>query len=268
MERVSINELTTYRWSLEEDVTHYAAQGIRAIGVWRQKLADFGEEKGIELLAEHGLEVSNLFWAGGFTGSDGRSLRESLDDAREAIELAAALKAGSLIVYTGSRAGHTRPHARRLAVDALRQLVPWAEDYGVTLAVEPMHPECAAGWTFLTSLADTLDLLDVVDHPRVQLALDTYQLGFDPQLLAMIPELVARTAIVHLGDGHLPRDREQLRSPLGQGEVPLVDILSALESAGYAGFYDVELIGPDLDEVDYRSRIIAARQFCEAWVVA
>ena len=75
MPRLSINEITTYRWSFEDDVARYAAAGIPAIGVWRQKLSDYGEEKGVELLADSPLAVSNLLWAGGFTGSDGRSYR-------------------------------------------------------------------------------------------------------------------------------------------------------------------------------------------------
>ncbi len=76
MALLSMNETTTFRWSFEEDVANYAAAGIPAMGVWRQKLSDFGEDKGIELLAEAGLKVSHLFWAGGFTGSDGRSFRD------------------------------------------------------------------------------------------------------------------------------------------------------------------------------------------------
>ena len=60
MAGLSINEMTTYRWSFEEDVTRYQAAGIKAIGIWRQKLADCGEDKAIELLAQSGLEVSNL----------------------------------------------------------------------------------------------------------------------------------------------------------------------------------------------------------------
>ena len=44
MARLSMSELTTFRWSFEEDVAHYAACQIPAIGVWREKLADFGEE--------------------------------------------------------------------------------------------------------------------------------------------------------------------------------------------------------------------------------
>ena len=50
MDRVSISEVTTYRWSFEEDVQNYVGAGISGIGVWRQKLSDFGEEKGVELI--------------------------------------------------------------------------------------------------------------------------------------------------------------------------------------------------------------------------
>ncbi|MCG8587256.1 MAG: sugar phosphate isomerase/epimerase, partial [Pirellulales bacterium] len=124
MARLSINELTTYRWSFEEDVLHSAAAGYEAIGVWRPKLADFGEDKGCELLRESGLAVSNLLWAGGFTGSDGRSFADSVDDATEAVRLAADMQAGCLILYSGSAAQHTARHARRLFVTALEELLP------------------------------------------------------------------------------------------------------------------------------------------------
>ncbi len=46
MPQLSMNETTTFRWSFEEDVAQYAAAGISAIGVWRQKLSDFGTQKG------------------------------------------------------------------------------------------------------------------------------------------------------------------------------------------------------------------------------
>ena len=65
MTRLSMNEMTTYRWTFAEDVTKCVEHGISAIGVWRRKLADFGDERGIEMLAESGLVVSNLMWAGG-----------------------------------------------------------------------------------------------------------------------------------------------------------------------------------------------------------
>jgi sugar phosphate isomerase/epimerase len=252
MARLSMNEMTTYRWSFDEDVHEYRTAGIPAIGVWRRKLTDFGEEKGIQLLAEGGLPVSNLLWAGGFTGSDGHTFRESIDDAAEAIRLAAALHARSLVVYSGARAGHTHNHARRLLVDALRQLLPLAEELQITLAVEPMHPACAGEWTFLTDLRDTLAVLDAVASARVQLAFDAYHFGADPAALAMLPEFTGRIAVVHLADGCPPTDQEQNRTRLGHGAVPLAEVISAIKSTGYDGDYDIELIGQEIESTDYR----------------
>ena len=132
MLRLSMNELTTLRWTFEQDVVEYADAGYSGIGVWRQKLSDIGEDLGINLLREHGLRVSNLLWAGGFTGSDGRSYRESVQDAIEAIRTASRLNAECLVLYSGARAGHTRRHARRLVKNALVDLLPYAEEFGVT----------------------------------------------------------------------------------------------------------------------------------------
>src|SRR5580704_41181 len=174
MARLSINEMTTYRWSFEEDVVQFQAAGVSAIGVWRQKLTDCGEDKAAELLADSGLAVSNLLWAGGFTGSDGHSYTESLKDAADAIRLAASLRAGCLVVYSGGRNNHTQNHARRLFLGALKELLPLATELNVTLAIEPMHPGCAAEWTFLTSLDEAVGLVDSFDSPRVKLAFDTY----------------------------------------------------------------------------------------------
>lgn len=90
MAELSMNETTTFRWSFEEDAANYAAAGIPAIGVWRQKLSDCGQARAVELLTRHRLKASHLLWAGGFTGSDGRSYRESVNDAVEALGTAAA----------------------------------------------------------------------------------------------------------------------------------------------------------------------------------
>jgi sugar phosphate isomerase/epimerase len=251
MAQLSINEFTTYRWSFEEDVDRYLAAGIPAIGVWRQKLSDYGEEKGVELLAESGLKVSNLLWAGGFTGSDGRSYRDSLDDAAEAIRLASALEAGCLVVYSGGRAGHTHNHAKRILYDALEALLPLATSHHVTLAVEPMHTAYATDWTFLTSLDDALQVLARFRGEPIQLVFDTYHLGHDAAIVARLPEIAQHVAIVHLADGKSPPAREQNRALLGTGCLPLREITAALANAGYDGYYDVELVGEEIESADY-----------------
>jgi sugar phosphate isomerase/epimerase len=260
MAQLSISETTTFRWSFEEDVAQYCAAGVPAIGIWRHKLSDCGQTKALDLLTRSRLRVSHLFWAGGFTGSDGRSHRESVDDAAEALRTAAGFGCPVVVLYTGPRAGHTHNHARRLLQMALTQLIPLAADLNVTLAFEPMHPGCAKEWTFLTSLDETLDFLATVACPQVKMVFDTYHLGVTPGLVERLPEILPHVAMVQLGDARRPPNGEQDRCPLGEGVVPLPQIVGALKSAGYDGYYDVELLGEEIEAHDYHALLEHAKE--------
>jgi sugar phosphate isomerase/epimerase len=255
MHRLSINELTTYRWTFEEDVEHYVAAGIQSLAVWRQKLSDFGEEKGIELLIDNGLKVSSLQWAGGFTGSDGQTHQDSIADARAAIQLAAAMRAECLIVHSGSRSGHTNNHARRLLTGALKSLLPIACEFGVPLAFEPMPSRCASEWTFLTDIDETLQLLDQFDSPQLKLAFDTCHFGHDEAICERLGELAPRIGIVHLADCKQPLCVEQDRCRLGEGTIPLELMISSFVHAGYTGYFDVKLMGEEIEASNYAELI-------------
>ena len=258
--RLSMSEVTTYRWSFEQDVRHYREAGYEAIGVWRQKLSDFGEEDGVDLLAESGLRVTNLLWAGGFTGSDGRGLDDAIDDGAQAIRLAGAMNAGCLIVYTGGRNNHTFRHAERLFRTAIDQLLNFAEAADVTLAIEPMHPACAAEWTFLTDLEATMALVESFASKHLKMVFDAYHFGHDHAVLANLKEIVPYTALVQLGDRLSAHNIDHDRCPLGQGVVPLSEIISQLLEAGYEGDFDVELVGQDIELSDYCNLLSTSRQ--------
>lgn len=266
MPRLSMNEMTTYKWTFEEDVARYARGGFAGIGVWRQKLAEFGEEPGLELLKSSGLAVSNLLWAGGFTGSDGRTLKDSVEDGLEAVRLAAALEADCLVVYAGGRAGHTLNHAHRVARDAIRPLLSLADDLGVTLAIEPMHAAVGAEWTFLSTLKDTLAFVDSFRNPRLKIVFDSYHLAQDAFVLDRLEEIAPRIAVVHLGDSRRPPEREQDRCPLGEGTLPLREIIGALTAAGFDGFFDVELIGEEIETSNYLELIRASKETFHQWL--
>ena len=250
MVRLSMNELTTYRWSFEDDVQQYRAAGYEGIGVWREKLADCGEEKGIRLLAAAGLKVSTLAWAGGFTGSDGRSHVDAVEDALDAVRLAARLEAGCLIVHSGARAGHTRNHVRRMFHAALEQVLAAAEPLGVTIALEPMHPSCAADWTFLSGLDETLEVVRNCGSNHLKLAFDTYHLGHDDAVLQRLEEIAPLIAIVQLGDARQAPCGEPSRCRLGDGMLPLSRVVSSLLGAGFNGFFDIELMGEEIEAGD------------------
>jgi sugar phosphate isomerase/epimerase len=150
---------------------------------------------------------------------------------------------------------------------ALRELLPLAGQLGVTLAVEPMHPGCAAQWTFLTSLDDVFALLEAVSSPQVKIVFDTYHLGQSADIVEHIPRLVPHVAIVQLGDARQPPTGEQNRCRLGEGTIPLREIVAALRAGGYDGYYDVELLGEEIEACDYPSLLQHAKRAFEEIVI-
>ena len=263
--RLSVSELTTLRWEFEEDVFRYIEAGFDGIGVWREKLTDFGCDAGAELLRDVGLSVSSLNWAGGFTGSDGRSHRESIDDGIEAIRQAANLSAECLVVYTGPRGGHTHKHARRLVLSALRELAAVADDFGVVLAIEPMHPGCAHDWTFLNSLHESIELIhDAGFNASTKIVYDIYHLGLQPIDFDELEQLAPYIGLVQLGNGHTDPRGEQNRCRLFEGRAPLHDIIATLSRGGYDGFYELELTGEEIEFSDKRQLLVESRLECDA----
>ncbi len=260
MPRISMNEATTYRWSLLEDVSGYQAAGVRSIGVWRRKLCDFGEERGIELLRESDLTVSSLSSAGGFTGSDGQTFREAVDDALDALRQAAEMRAGCLVVVTGAQAGHIYSHASRLLCDALRELGDAAGRLGLHIALQPMHRQPVDRWSFLTSLDKTLELLTMCDHSRVGMVFDFFHLWHEPALLARIPQIVPWIKIAALCDARAPAACDDDRCLPGQGDLPVAEIVAALETNGYRGAYDVQILSDHCWRSDYAALLADCRQ--------
>lgn len=255
MPRLSINEMTTYHWSFDEDVTHYKTFRVGGVGVWRRKLTEFGEERGIDLLRESGLEVSCLACAGGFTGSDGHTFREAVDDALDALRLAAEMGAGCLVVVTGARAGHTLNHARRLVAEALKELGDAGATLGVQVAVQPPHRHPLCSWTFLTSFEETLDLVGRCRHPQVGLVFDLGQFWNDGSKPVELSEIVPRVKIAGISD--------ICTSNCGQGDkklsdsVPsLAEMIRSLEESGYRGWYDLKILCEECWMSDY-PRLIA-----------
>jgi len=264
MSRISINEMSTYHWSLLEDVAGYRAAGVSGIGVWRRKLSDFGEERGIELLHDSELTVSSFWSAGGFTGSDGQTFREAVDDALDALRLAAQLKAGCLVVVSGARAGHTFNHARRLLCEALRELGDAAAHFGLAIALQPMHRRPVERWSILNSLDASLDALSDCGHPHVGLVFDTFHLWHEPDLSSRVPDVIPWIKLAALSDSQsaspssLSSDDEERCIP-GQGVLPLAEMIAALEVAGYRGAYDVQLTGERCWQSDYGALLADCR---------
>lgn len=257
---LSINELTTYRWTFDEDVYYARRAGFDAIGVWRRKLTEFGIGRATELLHESGLEVSCLGWAGGFTGSDGRTLDESIRDGLAAVREAAQIGAACLIVYAGGRNHHIDSHADRLLRGGLDDLLMAAEIEGVTLALKPMHARCAEEWTYQIDIEATLRLVDEYRSPHLKLVFDNYHFPHVIDSPTLLADMAPHLALVQLADAKRPHSIELERCPLGDGRMRVRDAVQALLQAGYRGAVDVELMGSEIETCSYEQLVLQTRR--------
>jgi sugar phosphate isomerase/epimerase len=264
---ISASELTTYHWSFEQDVQRASELGFDGIAVWRQKLSDFGEEKGAELLVESELAATSLLWAGGFTGHEGRSFRESVEDAIDAIQTASLLKAPNLIVYSGARAGHTNSHALRLVQTALGELVDVAAEYGVCLALKPLQAQWARDCTFLTDLDSTVELIHSIGSSWLRLALDTYQWCGDIEIFRRLPEFIPLTSIIQVADAGSGDLWEPNRILPGLGHLPIAAFLTQAIEAGYDGAFEIELWGEEVESWDYDELLRQSYQALQTMLV-
>ena len=262
---VAVSQVTSVRWDLVDDVAMARTLGFDAVALWRPKVSDVGTAAAARLLAESGLRASSLQWVGGFTGGDGRSFAESVDDALEALAMAEVVGAPVLVVHGGCRAGHTRSHAQRLLTQALELLTPVAARADVTLAVKPMPPTDSGGCGFLADLADAVSFVERFDDPAVRLALDLWHFADDPTLPSLVTRLAPVTAVVHVADRCEPPVAGGDRLPPGQGTLPLEAVMAELVAAGYVGPVEFDPVGEMVEILGYDGVWRETRLVADAW---
>ncbi len=251
MKQIAISQLTTLRWDLETEIVAANQRGLRGIGIWRPKVDDLGLDRTCELLFENRIAVSSLSWAGGFTGSDGRRFADAVEDALDAVHDAQVLGAETLVVIAGGRNNHIKGHLHNTLCDALAEINAAAIENEVKLAIEPFHPGCGDEWSFVSDVRSTLDVIAAVGSDNLGLVLDTYHLGLDSSVHQWLPGVIRYLQLVQLGDGRHSPLGEMNRCLLGNGSVPIPAILEMLAAGGYDSWIEVELLGADIESLEY-----------------
>lgn len=265
LSRLSLNTETTHFWTLAEAAEGAAGAGLTAIGPWRHRVQEVGVEAAARILADHGVRASSLCRGGFLTATATSAVRAALEDNRSAIREAAGIGAEELIMVVGGlpAAGtpgtpahpyppgaDSDPHrdvvaARARVAERIAELVPYAAEHGVRLALEPLHPMFAADRAVISTLGQALDLAEPFSADVVGVVVDTYHVWWDPELRAQIARAGAagRIASYQVCDWLLPFAPEPLhsRGHVGDGYIDFATITGWIREAGYAGAVEVEI---------------------------
>ena len=239
---LAINSATVKPWSLEQLVEGCARAGISAIAPWRDIVQAAGIARASEIIRTAGLTVSCLCRSGLFPAADATGRRAALDDNRRAVDEAAGIGAQCLVLIAGGLPAGSKDLAGAHAQvrDGLAELLPFAQQADVALALEPLHPMYAADRACVNTLAHANDLCDQLNG--LGIALDAYHVWWDPDLPAQIKRAGRRIITYHVCDWLVPTTDLLLdRGMMGDGVIDLRDLRTMVEATGYAGYVDVEI---------------------------
>lgn len=252
LSRFSINQMTVKQLSLPELTAACRELGVGNVGLWREPVQAYGVEAAAELVRDAGLRVTTLCRGGFLTavGADARA--EALADNRRAVDEAAALGTDTLVLVSGGLPPGDKDlrAARERIADALAELGPYAEEHGVRLAIEPLHPMFASDRCVVSTLTQALDLAERFPAQQVGVTVDTYHIWWDDRA----PEQIARAGAggrIHtfqLADWTTPLPEGVLngRGQIGDGAVEMREWKGYVEAAGYTGAIEVELFNEGL----------------------
>ncbi len=244
--KLSFNQITSGHATLQQAVEACNAAGIGWIAPWRHKLAAGDVRRDARLIREAGLRVSSLCRGGLFPAATAEERRERIADNLVALEQAAGLGAGVLVLVCGAAPDRDLDGARRMVEDAIAELAPEAKRLGVKLGIEPLHPMFAADRSVIVTLGEANGIARQFGD-EVGVVIDAYHVWWDPELYAEIERARGRIVGFHVSDWIVPLpDILMGRGMMGDGCIELRRIRQAVEAAGYDGAIEVEIFNESI----------------------
>jgi sugar phosphate isomerase/epimerase len=198
--------------------------------------------------------IAHPFLAAGDLSQGAPILQAARDRLMRLIDHAAALKARSIYMLTGGRGSLNWQQAADVFEKSMAPCNAYAQSAGIRLAIENA-PSLYADIHIAHTLADTLTLAEI---SGIAVCIEIYFCWAEAGLPALFARAMKNCALVQLSDYVLGDRALPNRAVPGDGAIPLAEIISWLQDAGYRGVYDLELLGPRIDREGHRQAVTRA----------
>jgi sugar phosphate isomerase/epimerase len=238
-ERLSVHSVTFYGSTPDELRSAWDALGVRRLSLIDTQLPDLPKQ-----VVEQGVPIESVFHL--FSSTDG--LRRVID---------AAAEAGVRVVYmlTGGRGNRSWQDAADRFCAAVRPCVDAAQQAGVALAIEN-----ASGLYADIHIAHSLrDTIELAESAGLGVCIDLFHCWAEAHLPELLARALPRTELIQLSDYVLGDRALPGRAVPGDGAIPIEKFVAQALAGGYRHGFDLELIGPRIDQ---EGRLAAARRAC------
>ena len=159
-----------------------------------------------------------------------------LRDVESMMVMAENFECPAIIVLSGNRAPELSHDAQHQScVDGLKRAAELAGKKNVTLLLENIDPEENPRY-FLTSVAEGLEIIGEVNHPRAKFLYDFYHEQIsEGNLIGKLEKNIDKVGVVHIAD--VPGRHEP-----GTGEINYANIFKKLAVLGFKGYAAMEFL--------------------------
>ena len=247
--RISVSALSSVRWSFEDDFALWRNLGTGWAGLMAAKLGDDIDGR-LTALAGAGIRASTVVVPRFDLSAPGTwdATREALRRWTDAV---AKHDGWSMYLTPGRPTGAVWEQVLARLAAAVAPSVAYARDKGVRLAFEPSK---RTEVSFVNNLADAVD---VAERTGLRIVADIGNFWMERDLRATLLRAAPHIGLVQLTDVSIgtvlsPDDPPSGgRVPFGEGDLPIARILRYIKDTGYAGPFELELIGPLGDSEGY-----------------
>ncbi len=242
--RLCIHTITTKPWDLEKAADKYSQAGVAGITVWRDALQGRDPQKSGDMLRASGLKIVSYCRGGFFPNAEASGRKKAIEDNKKAIDEAAGLGAPMVVLVCGAEPKQPLEESRQQIKEGIAAILPHAEKSGVKLAIEPLHPMYADNRSAINTLWQANEMAEYFHSPWVGVAVDVYHLWWDPNLESEIYRCGQNGNLFafHICDWKTPTQDLLLdRGLMGEGCIPIRQIRSWVERAGFNGYNEVEI---------------------------
>jgi sugar phosphate isomerase/epimerase len=248
--RLSVSAVSSWRWTFDEDLAFWAGAGIDHVGLSYRKLEEHGIESSVARVRDAGLRVSNVVELGWWDLAEPVTWAPQQERLGRAVEVAAAV-GGCLVLTTGPALGLDWDVAATRLRDALAPVRAAADGAHVPITIEHTGP-LRLDLSFCTTFADGADLARACG---VGLCMETSSCFAERDLATRIIDARDVLAHVQLSDFVVGSLCTPDRAVPGDGAIPLARIVGAVLAAGYDGAFELELVGPRIEDEGYAAAI-------------
>jgi len=246
-----VSAVSSWRWSLDEDLRYWADAGIDHVVLSLRKLEQAGVTDAVRRVRAAGLRVAAVGELGWWALDEPRTWPAQQDRLRRAVDAAAATGAPTLVLTSGPPGRLAWDDALDAFASALDPVRADAAAQGVVLALENTGP-LRLDLSFVTTLADTVDAARAL---AIRVCVEVNSCFAERGLPATIRAGADTLAHVQLSDFVVGSLSTPDRAVPGDGDIPLERIVGSLLDAGYAGPFELELVGPRIDAEGYAAAI-------------